>query len=162
MSRRRQTRRAPRWLLTASMLGASMLLAFACGNSETEPEGKCDPGTNVFCRCPGGDPGTRECQDNGEDFDECVVAPGTPCGERVECVEGSTVPCLCPSGEAGLKECLRDEASYGECMVSAGVPCPSARMAHRPAPAPVAVRAREAEAARRQRATTSSVRPATH
>lgn len=124
--RRRTVSRGSRWLASAILLGSSMLLAFACGNSETEPEGKCDPGTNVFCRCPGGDPGTRECLDNGEDFDECVVAPGTPCGERVECVEGSTVPCLCPSGESGLKECLRDEASYGECMVSAGVPCPIA------------------------------------
>jgi hypothetical protein len=101
-----------------------MLLAFACGTEEPEPEGLCDPGTNVFCRCPGGEAGTRQCLDSGEDFDECVVAPETPCGERVECEPESTVFCLCPNGDEGLKECRRDGTGYAECELPDGSACP--------------------------------------
>jgi hypothetical protein len=115
-----------RWAIPGLLSFGMMTLAFACGDNELEPEDKCDPGTNIFCRCPGGDPGTRDCLSDGENFGECVVAPETPCGERIECIEDTTVPCVCPSGEPGLKTCLRDESSYGECEIGFETPCPIA------------------------------------
>ncbi len=113
-------------------LSAGSLLAFglmtamfgACGDETTGPEGTCEPGTNVFCRCPGGEPGTRECLDNGEDFAECVVAPETPCGERIQCEPDSAIFCLCPNGDEGTKECKRDGTGYGKCLIGPDEPCP--------------------------------------
>jgi len=108
---------------TAFILTSTAMLFGACSD-ETEPEGKCDPGENIFCRCPGGDAGTRECLSNGEEFAECFIAPETPCGERIECDAFTTIPCLCPNGTDGTKECLRDETGYDECVVAPGIPCP--------------------------------------
>jgi hypothetical protein len=98
-------------------------LAFAACDSDADDDEICDPGTNVFCRCPGGEAGTRECNKRGDDFGECVIAPGVPCGERVECVAYTTIPCICPDGESGVKECLREETGYGECTQPNGAPC---------------------------------------
>ena len=47
------------------------------GSEETPPDKLCDPGENIFCRCPGGDPGTKECLETGNAFGEC-----SPCEER--------------------------------------------------------------------------------
>lgn len=41
----------------------------------------CTPGDNVFCRCPGGSPGTRACNTDGTGFGVCVTAPDVACGE---------------------------------------------------------------------------------
>jgi hypothetical protein len=38
----------------------------------------CDPGENIFCRCRGGDPGTKTCRADGHSFDECITDTG-PC-----------------------------------------------------------------------------------
>lgn len=100
-------------------------IGFAACDGENEDEEVCDPGTNVFCRCPGGEAGTRECNRDGDDFDECVIAPGVPCGERVECVAYTKIPCICPDGSSGVKECLREETGYGECTLPSGAACPS-------------------------------------
>jgi hypothetical protein len=105
-------------------LAAGMVLAFgfaACGEEQQATD--CVPGTEIFCRCQGGDAGTRTCLDDGVSRGECMIAPGTPCGERVECEEGETVFCVCPDGTPGEKECLRDGSSFGECTVD-GIPCP--------------------------------------
>ncbi|MEZ4440406.1 MAG: hypothetical protein R3B72_15020 [Polyangiaceae bacterium] len=112
----------PGWALLA-FVGAG-LLANACKNDDAVPEGLCEPGTEIFCRCPGGeDSGTKHCLDSGEDFSACEIAPGTPCGERVLCTEGERIPCLCPNGAPGDKTCLRDESSYSACQID-GDPCP--------------------------------------
>lgn len=99
-------------------------VAAACGSDDGEPENTCEPGTNVFCRCPGGDAGTRECLSSGEDFGDCVIAPEVPCGDRVECEPYTTVFCLCPDGTEGLKECLREGTGYAECRQASGAACP--------------------------------------
>jgi hypothetical protein len=39
----------------------------------------CTPGDNIFCRCPGGSAGTKECSADGMSFGECEQAWG-PCG----------------------------------------------------------------------------------
>jgi hypothetical protein len=36
----------------------------------------CDPGENIFCRCPGGEAGTKTCLDDGKSFDACVTRTG--------------------------------------------------------------------------------------
>lgn len=62
--------------LTALGLG---LFAGACGdNGGSVPEKICEPGENIFCRCPGGDAGTKTCKDDGTSFESCVTRTG-PC-----------------------------------------------------------------------------------
>lgn len=38
----------------------------------------CDPGENIFCRCPGGEPGTKTCKNDGNSFEPCETYDG-PC-----------------------------------------------------------------------------------
>jgi hypothetical protein len=112
-----------RLLGVGGIAAVTLALGFAAC-SEPEQETDCLPGTELFCRCQGsGDPGTRTCLDDGVTRGECMIAPDTPCGDRVECQEGETVFCVCPDGTAGEKECLRDGTSFGDCLVD-GVPCP--------------------------------------
>lgn len=128
----RQPRPAPRGrrlgltlaALVALWAGSAITLG-ACTEPapSTVDDAVCIPGSNVFCRCPAGEPGTRRCADDGAAFEECLVAPDTPCGTRVTCEPGTTAPCVCFNGSAGLKECHRDGSSFGECLVDGG-PCP--------------------------------------
>jgi len=107
------------------LLGSGLVISALVSACDDEPqETLCDSGENIFCRCPGGEAGTKECQDDGESFGECFIDPATLCGERVECIEGEFVVCACPSGDIGQKECLRDEDGYGPCMLDSGEPCP--------------------------------------
>ena len=119
MSSLRQLGAAGAWLTVAIIITFS-----ACDSADETQQTLCEPGTNVFCRCPGGDPGTRECKSDGSSFDECVVAPSVPCGDRYQCDPGDKVFCVCPDGTSGEKECLRDGTSYGECRIDANTICP--------------------------------------
>lgn len=57
---------------------AFVALAHACKNAETGAVGSlCNPGDDIFCRCQGGDPGTKTCNEPGDAFGECG-----PCEER--------------------------------------------------------------------------------
>jgi hypothetical protein len=57
---------------------AAFLMAYGCAEEGEEiPEFLCNPGENIFCRCPGGDPGTKRCLDSGQAFEECE-----PCEPR--------------------------------------------------------------------------------
>jgi hypothetical protein len=68
--RRSQDRHAARGLMVAC--GVALLLAYGCGEvEETVAGGLCQPGENIFCRCEGGDPGTKACLSSGEAFTEC-------------------------------------------------------------------------------------------
>src|SRR3954471_12728190 len=63
-------------------LGAAALLA-SCGKGGENTGGaggqiSCDPGENIFCRCPGGEAGTKTCKDDGHSFEACVTREG-PC-----------------------------------------------------------------------------------
>lgn len=54
-------------------LAAAALFAMfgyaACGG--LSEDAICQPGTTIFCRCPGGDPGEKACSDDGLTFGEC-------------------------------------------------------------------------------------------
>src|SRR5262245_61366768 len=90
--------------IAACVVGAMWVaFSFAACDETAGPTGLCEPGTNVFCRCPSGDAGTKKCLDDGQAFADCEVAPETPCGERVECEPDTTVSCLCPDGTSGEK-----------------------------------------------------------
>lgn len=64
--------------LTAIVVVVGLGLFYGCdGGDEGEPAGLCNPGENIFCRCPGGAPGTKACAPSGDDFGECA-----PCDDR--------------------------------------------------------------------------------
>lgn len=68
--------------LVLAMLGVAASLA-ACGGNGGGTGGAgitCDPGENIFCRCPGGEAGTKTCKSDGHSFEACV----TPTGECPE------------------------------------------------------------------------------
>ena len=79
------------------VLGFAALVGFAaCSDESSEPDGLCVPGENIFCRCTGGEAGTKACKESGDDFDECLVAPNTTCEDRIECSDADPpIPCLC-------------------------------------------------------------------
>jgi hypothetical protein len=57
-------------------LGAALALE-ACNRQASSEDGViCDPGENIFCRCPGGDPGTKSCRPDGKGFEPCVSRSG--------------------------------------------------------------------------------------
>jgi len=63
----------------APLIAALMCIFMArcAGQDSSEPASLCIAGENIFCRCPGGDPGTKECLPNGQSFDACG-----PCEDR--------------------------------------------------------------------------------
>ncbi len=78
----------------AALLSVGALLALAgspaCGSKSgsggsgdaTSGSGGADPlcdlGENIFCRCPGGEAGTKTCKADGQSFEACVTRTG-PC-----------------------------------------------------------------------------------
>ena len=72
---------AARTLLAAIAMAAIALLTSGsgCGTGEAgDPEFLCNPGESIFCRCPGGAPGTKRCNDSGESFQECEPCEARP------------------------------------------------------------------------------------
>lgn len=73
-----------RFLSTLAMVVlASTSLFAACkgggsgGSGGGTPTITCDPGEEIFCRCPGGDPGTKTCNPDGHSFDDCITRSGS-------------------------------------------------------------------------------------
>ena len=62
-------------LALGALLGA-VSLGGACDGGSAAPEKLCDPGENIFCRCPGGEAGTKTCMPDGQSFAECVGRGG--------------------------------------------------------------------------------------
>ena len=81
----------------------------------------CDAGENIFCRCPGGAAGTKQCKADGMSFDSCVGRDG-PCAppSTTICEAGETIYCQCASGEDGLKTCSGDGLGFGDCSDQGG------------------------------------------
>lgn len=121
-------------------IGAAMAMAaiWAVGcNVAGETELMCEPGENIFCRCRGGEAGTKACRDDGRGFDACFDSAGAceesfgsaetadsdlkqllePCEKGNECTSG-----LCSMGyctlECGMWQECTDEAAgiYGDCV----------------------------------------------
>ncbi|RLB58379.1 MAG: hypothetical protein DRI90_16830 [Deltaproteobacteria bacterium] len=105
----------------------------ACEGDDEGAGSLCDPGSNIFCRCPGGEPGTKACLEDGESFDECVVGPSEPCpdrpssstsgvgGSQLVCEPGTSVYCTCDDSADGSKTCDHEGSGFGPCICSGGV-----------------------------------------
>jgi hypothetical protein len=95
-------------LLPLAPLALTLVLSASCGE-ETAPQQStlCEPGSNIFCRCPGGDPGTKPCADDGSAFGGCECAPRS--NEHGDCV--ST---LCLNGYCTMVCNLVSECPYPE------------------------------------------------
>lgn len=105
----------------AALLAA---LASACTTVPT-PQTLCAPGENIFCRCRGGDAGTKQCKGDGMSFEECVSDDGRCDEASGEPLGGDSTgkllfePCEddaeCSTGLCAMGFCTRDCATYTEC-----------------------------------------------
>jgi hypothetical protein len=66
-----------RFALIALSIAASGLIA-ACvkGSQITQGTTTCDPGEQIFCRCLGGEAGTKTCNADGDGFESCATVTG--------------------------------------------------------------------------------------
>ena len=65
------------------LCGLAIWMGFsACATDEANDGPKCLPGSEIFCRCPGGDAGTKMCTESGDSFGECRLGVSTPCDDR--------------------------------------------------------------------------------
>lgn len=64
-------------LFVAALVGLGTLPASGCDGDELPADQLCQPGEEIFCRCPGGAPGTKPCVETGDGFGECG-----PCDPR--------------------------------------------------------------------------------
>src|SRR5690349_2130528 len=62
----------------------------ASGSGGSTPVIDCDPGENIFCRCPGGEAGTKTCKSDGHSFEACVTRTGV-CPEIPDTTASSVV-----------------------------------------------------------------------
>jgi hypothetical protein len=71
-----------RWAPAALLLAGLGLLALTsaggCDDDELPAGQLCQPGENIFCRCPGGDPGTKACLEAGDAFGPCEICEQRP------------------------------------------------------------------------------------
>jgi hypothetical protein len=87
------------------------------GNAVGTP-GFCDPGSEIFCRCKGGAPGTKTCNADGSLFTECHQADGTCPDVPEDTVDaGAGVGGASGSGETGAggapPKCAHDSCTQG-------------------------------------------------
>lgn len=68
-------------MLSLAVVISAGATAAACGDSE-ETGSFCDPGAFVFCRCANGDPGSKECNSEGDSFGACMAETGGECPDR--------------------------------------------------------------------------------
>src|SRR4051812_26962158 len=72
--------------LVALLLVAATVALGSCsknsdtGTVDTTGASTCEPGENIFCRCPGGAAGTKECKADGKTYEPCVTRAGS-CSE---------------------------------------------------------------------------------
>ncbi|MFO0552004.1 MAG: hypothetical protein U0271_26700 [Polyangiaceae bacterium] len=111
------------------LLAAPLFSVAACGDSGTNPDQTCEPGTEIFCKCRGGFKGTRTCLDDGQSFGECTTEDG-PCptiddtssssSAMMNCDPGVTVFCQCTDGSDGTKTCDDAGQGFSDCENAAG------------------------------------------
>ncbi len=111
--------------------------------------GLCTPGENIFCRCRGGEAGTKQCAEDGLSFDQCTAPSGPcpeiggssssssssgtggsssglallePCEESSECQSELCRMGYCTKDCAKWQECTDEVAEiYGDCVAVAGM-----------------------------------------
>ncbi|MBM4374731.1 MAG: lamin tail domain-containing protein [Deltaproteobacteria bacterium] len=101
----------PHWLSFVPLL-----FVVTCGDSKSS-QTICAPGTEIFCRCRGGAPGTKLCADDGGGFGECRQADGecTEIPEVTSAEESSTTTTGGGVGGAGgaPSQCSHDLCEVG-------------------------------------------------
>jgi len=122
-----------------SIVTASLIAACVQGSSVTQGITVCDPGEQIFCRCLGGEAGTKTCQGDGASFSNCATANG-PC-PQVSYTSGGVVfpssaatgggslalyyPCMhdgdCASGSCPMGYCSQPCAVAKDCKIGTGV-----------------------------------------
>jgi hypothetical protein len=108
------------------MLGTGGLLG-ACGGSGSgsttgTPTVTCDPGENIFCRCPGGEAGTKTCKDDGHSFEACVTREG-PCSEIPDTTSSSSTSSSSGGGAGGGSSTGSGGAGGGGALGDLYAPC---------------------------------------
>jgi hypothetical protein len=127
-----QFARAARWGSRFAAVAAALLVvglgAESCKKSSTDgststTKGLCEPGENIFCRCPGGAAGTKTCKADGQSFEACIGRDGTcaPPSTTI-CEAGESIYCSCANGTDGQKSCTADGMGFGTCNGADG-PC---------------------------------------
>lgn len=115
-----------RWVGIFALMAAASAIFFAC---EEPVESLCEVGSEVFCKCRGGDSGTKTCLGDGNSYGECttnsgscpeIEDPTSTTGLTPVCLAGEEVPCTCDNDEAGVKLCADDGLSFGDCTVDGG------------------------------------------
>ncbi|MBM4358869.1 MAG: lamin tail domain-containing protein [Deltaproteobacteria bacterium] len=103
-----------------------VLFAVTCGGPKTA-QPICTPGTEIFCRCRGGTPGTKLCNDEGNGFGECRLADGecTEIPEVTTTEEASTgVGVTTTTGVGGAPPaCAHDLCEQGDPLEPSCDPC---------------------------------------
>ncbi len=123
--------------LLAELRVAALLLASACGGESGPVAGTlCTPESAIFCRCPAGDPGEKQCDAAGVAFGECEgcddrpaveggASPGVgggtaeglplyrPCSDGAECASGLCDGGYCTVTCAKVSDC---EIYVAECV----------------------------------------------
>ncbi len=81
MSYQRWQKQVARWLpgvaLAAWFAVTTLPTTSGCDGESLPADQLCAAGENIFCRCPGGAPGTKTCVESGDAFGECA-----PCTDR--------------------------------------------------------------------------------
>ncbi len=75
----------------------------------------CTPGANIFCRCRGGEAGTKQCAEDGMSFDQCT-APTGPCPEIGGSSSSSSSGSSGDGGSSSGKELLEPCQTATECQ----------------------------------------------
>ncbi len=131
----------------AFLFAGAAALAAACGKGGGTGGGTlCDPGENIFCRCPGGEAGTKTCKADGNSFEACVTREGPcpPIGSSTSSSSSSSSsstsssgggmggappggyldPCGqdsdCGSAKCRYGYCTKDCAKFDECTLGTG------------------------------------------
>jgi hypothetical protein len=105
------------------LLSALFLVAIGCPRNAAGPHTMCDPGTEIFCRCKGGSPGTKMCGAEGTFFGECRMADGT-CSEIAPVTEGDE-PTPSGGGSCDHDACDTGAALSSSCDSCAATVCDS-------------------------------------
>jgi hypothetical protein len=102
-----------------------VLFAITCGEPKTA-QPICTPGTEIFCRCRGGAPGTKLCNDEGAGFGECRLSDGE-CTEipEVTSTEEASVGATTSVGSGGgaPPACAHDLCEQGDPLEPSCDPC---------------------------------------
>ena len=87
----------------------------------------CEPGTEIFCRCRGGTPGTKLCNEAGESFSECRLGdgecteiPDPSGGEQATSGVGGASATV---GTGGASACIHDLCEPGPALELGCDPC---------------------------------------